>query len=239
MTRLKRFLLQALFIAASSTCITLALLTLLDHRLDLPAYLHFDLNVQAFVHSLSFPHLTRLMLAFTWLGSIKIFASALAIAIVYLLRRHGFHDAFLMGSAITGAFVLNESLKLHFHRMRPQVPWSIGDEHTFSFPSGHSLFSVVFYGMLAYCALHRDVSKRRIAGILVPPIIMPFCIGISRVYLGMHYPTDVAAGWFTGAVWLAAVIAIDLNWHRIMHPEDRLPRILQAPSEAQPSSPFA
>ena len=157
------------------------------------------------------------MLAFTWIGSIKIFATALAIALMYQIFRNGRHDAALLFLAITGAFLLNESLKLHFHRMRPQIPWSIGDEHTFSFPSGHSLFSVVFYGTLAWCSFHRrhnNLSTRRRFGVLTPAILMPFCIGLSRIYLGMHYPTDVLAGWLTGALWLTGVIGIDLLWHR-------------------------
>ncbi len=114
--------------------------------------------------------------------------------------------------------------------------WSIGDEHTFSFPSGHSLFAVVFYGTLAYCALHRRTSLRRQFGILAPAMVMPFCIGTSRIYLGMHYPTDVAAGWLTGALWLAAVVTIDLAWHTLLRPEKPMPTVGQVSS--QPRSPL-
>jgi len=217
MTQRLRFLLTALAIATLTTGITLLLLTLIDHRLDLPEVLRFDLGLQARIHSSASPPLTQIMLAFTWIGSIKIFATALAIAIVWLLFRDGLHDAVLLGTAITGAFILNQTLKVHFHRLRPQVPWSIGDEHTFSFPSGHSLFAVVFYGTLAWCALHRHTDTRRRFAILVPAILMMFSIGTSRIYLGMHYPTDVAAGWLTGTLWLSAVIAIDLRWHRLLH----------------------
>ncbi len=220
-----RLLLIALLTASLTTGLTLLLLTLLDHRLDLPSFLHFDLALQARIHALASPHLTRVMLAFTWLGSVKIFATALALAILYLLLRDSFHDSVLLGSAITGAFILNETLKLHFHRARPHVLWSIGDEHTFSFPSGHSLFAVVFYGTLAYCALHRQTSTRRQFGILTPAILMPLCIGASRVYLGMHYPTDVAAGWLTGTLWLTAVILIDLAWHRLIRPDTPTPSV--------------
>ncbi len=220
-----RLLLIAVLTASVTTSLTLLLLTLLDHRLDLPTLLHFDLTLQARIHALASPHITRAMLAFTWLGSVKIFASALALAIVYLLLRDSFHDSVLLGSAITGAFILNQTLKLHFHRARPHVPWSIGDEHTFSFPSGHSLFAVVFYGTLAYCALHRQTSTRRQLGILTPAMLMPVCIGTSRIYLGMHYPTDVAAGWLTGILWLTAVILIDLAWHRLIRPDAPTPSV--------------
>ncbi len=208
-----RFYLTSAAVGALSCAVILLLLTLMDQRLDRPEVLRFDLLMQDKIHGLTNPHLTRVMLALTWLGSIKIFATALAIAIVYLVRRDGRHAAALLGGAISGAFVLNEMLKEHFHRARPLVSWSIGDEHTFSFPSGHSLFAVVFYGTLAYVALHRRTSTRRRFGILLPAKLMPLGIGLSRIYLGMHYPTDVLAGFLTGALWLAAVVAIDRAWH--------------------------
>jgi undecaprenyl-diphosphatase len=212
-------LLTATLIALVCCVLILLVLTLLDHRLDLPAVQHFDLTLQARIHSFASPSLTRIMLALTWIGSIKIFLTALAVSILYRLLRHGRHDAILLAGSILGALVLNQTLKLHFHRLRPQVPWSIGDEHTFSFPSGHSLFSVVLYGALAWCALHRRTSPRRRLGVLTPAILMPLTIGLSRIYLGMHFPTDVLAGWLTGGLWLAAVISIDRLYHRQRHQE--------------------
>ncbi len=218
-----RLLLSAAGIATLTTAITLVFLTLLDRRLDLPSVLHFDLLWQARIHSLASPLLTHVMVAFTWIGSIKIFATALTIALIYLALRDGLHDAILLFTAIAGAFILNETLKLHFHRMRPQVPWSIGDEHTYSFPSGHSLSSVVFYGTLAWCAIHRRhgrLTPRRRMAILTPALVMPIFIGLSRIYLGMHYPTDVLAGWTTGALWLSAIVASDILHHRQHHQND-------------------
>ncbi len=209
-----RFYSTALLIIALSTGVTLLLLTLLHSRLGRPAFQRFDFAVQAWVHAWSNPWLTHVMLALTWVGAIKIFATALALSMVYLALRGDDHSAVLLGGAITSAFALNEALKQHFHRARPLVPWSIGDQHTFSFPSGHSLFSVVLYGTLAYIALHDAASVRRHITILVLAILMPLGIGISRIYLGMHYPTDVAAGWLTGALWLGAVLMIDRAWGR-------------------------
>ena len=207
-----RFFLAATLIGASDAALTLLLLTLLDHRLDRPPVRQFDLLAQARVHALTAPRLTPVMLALTSIGAIKIFATALALVLVYLVVRARRHEAALLGGAPAGAFALNETLKLHFHRLRPLVPWSLGDEHTFSFPSGHSLFSVVLYGTLAYIALRRPSSPRRRIGVLAPAILLPLGIGLSRIYLGMHFPTDVLAGWLTGALWLAAIIMIDHAW---------------------------
>ena len=211
------FWLSALAIACFGVAIAFVLLTLLDHQLDTAAVQRFDLGLQAWVHTFDTPHLTRVMLALTWIGSVRIFVTALLITMIYRLLRHGRHDVVLLLGAMTVAIILNETMKLHFHRARPTVPWSIGDEHTFSFPSGHSLFSVVFYGSLAWCALHRRTSPRRRVSIMIPTIVLPFAIGLSRIYLGMHYPTDVLAGWLTGGIWVCSVIAIDRLWHASRH----------------------
>ena len=116
----------------------------------------------------------------------------------------------MLAFAVVGAFLLNESLKLHFHRARPQVPWAIGDEHTYSFPSGHALFAAALYGTLCYVALaRRGTTRLRQVLVLVPACVLVAGIGLSRIYLGMHWPTDVLAGWFTGSLWLVTVMAID------------------------------
>lgn len=206
-----RFFATSLAILSLSVASTLLLLTLLHRQLSGTAVQHFDLLAQTRVHMMTNPLLTGFMLALTWLGAIKIFGPALACAVVWLALRGRGNEAALLGGGIAGAFILNETLKLHFHRPRPQVPWSIGDEHTFSFPSGHSLFAVVLYGTLAYLALRRSGRKRHRVWIVLPATLMPLSIGLSRIYLGMHYPTDVLAGWLAGAMWLGAIVAIDQN----------------------------
>ena len=224
--RLRLLLITAAALAASSALILLSL-TLLEHRLRAVGVQHFDRSVQARIHAMTNPALTDVMLALTWLGAIKIFASALALAVVVLAARGRHREAALLGGGIASAFVLNESLKLHFHRFRPQVPWSISDEHTFSFPSGHSLFAVVLYGTLAYLALGRGGSVWQRFGMVALAMLMPLGIGISRVYLGMHYPTDVLAGWLAGALWLAAIVTIAQTWPRLQS---------QPPFATQPST---
>ena len=200
------------FAATTAVALALFLLTLLHHLLSVPAIEHFDSTLQTAVHGLTTPSLTRLMLALTWLGAIKIFAPAMAAAVLWLAYRGRIHEAALLSGGIAGAFVLNEALKLHFHRPRPQLPWSIGDEHTFSYPSGHSLFAVVLYGTLAYLALRMPRRERRSLPVLLLAMLMPLSIGLSRIYLGMHYPTDVLAGWLAGDLWLAAIIIVDKTW---------------------------
>ena len=126
-----------------------------------------------------------------------------------LLAKGYRHSPAVLACAVTGALILNESFKLLFHRPRPIFPWSIGDEHTFSFPSGHSLFSVTLYGTLCWLALRHGTRWWQVVPVAVA---LPLAIGTSRIYLGEHYPTDVLAGWLCGALWTATVILIDRRW---------------------------
>ena len=207
-----RFFIAALLLTLLSALLCLGALTLLDHRLDSRAMQHFDSSIQAGVHHWTSPWLTRLMLTLTWIGSIKIFATSLTAVLIFLLLRRRHHAALLLGLTMVGAFTLNETLKLHFHRARPRVPWAIGDEHTFSFPSGHSLFSFVLYGTLSYLALRHATTLGRRISIMLPAMLLIVGIGISRIYLGMHFPSDVIAGYLTGAIWLYTVMALDTLW---------------------------
>jgi undecaprenyl-diphosphatase len=105
--------------------------------------------------------------------------------------------------AIGGAEVLDQLLKLLFHRARPATFFGLPEPMSYSFPSGHALVSFAFFGALAVF-----VSPRRwwyaIAAAL--PIA---AIGYSRIYLGMHYPSDVLGGWVAAAIWL-----FSLSWAR-------------------------
>lgn len=214
MSQRSRFAILALLLTILGALACLGALTMLDHKLDTPSLRHFDLSLQTRIHEWASPSLTRCMLALTWIGSIKIFATSLAVVLLFLLQRKRHHAVVLLALTMLGAFALNETLKLHFHRPRPHVLWSIGDEHTFSFPSGHSLFSLVLYGTLSYLALHHAATLTRRLSILAPAILLILGIGLSRIYLGMHFPSDVLAGYVTGALWLGTIIAIDSAWHR-------------------------
>lgn len=209
--RVRLFVTALLFVFVSALA-SLLLLTLLNNHLEDPGLHHLDLATQTRVHSWTKPGLAEAMLALTWIGSIKIFASALALVLIAFLYWRKFHAAILLTASIIGAFILNETLKVHFHRTRPHVPWAIGDEHTFSFPSGHSLFAIALYGTLAYLALLRPTSVFRRLAILLPALLLVCGIGLSRIYLGMHYPSDVAAGFLVGSLWFTAIVAVDRAW---------------------------
>jgi len=210
----------------------------------LPHLASFDSQVQAGVHSWTSPPLTALMLALTGIGGITTFATAAGVVTLLLIYRRRHHMAIVLGVSLTAAFVLNEALKLHFHRTRPSVPWRIGFEPTFSFPSGHALFATILYGTLAWLSLHPAMSFRRRVEVLGPALLLPLSIGLSRIYLGMHFPTDVLGGYLAGLAWLAGLITADRVWRAhtaaerpIHNRKARLAAARQLDERTQPSLP--
>lgn len=213
MTKLRQAL-TTVAVPVGTTALTLLVLTMVDRSLGMNTVHQSDTALQLQVHHWTSPSLTLLMLALTAIGSIKVFLTVASVACLGLYLRGRAPMAYLLAGALAGALVLNETLKLHFHRARPVVPWSIGDEPTFSFPSGHSLFAMVLYGMLAILTMRGEVSAGRRLLILLAAATFILGIGVSRVYLGMHYPTDVCAGYLTGALWLVAVLGMERIWSR-------------------------
>jgi undecaprenyl-diphosphatase len=169
--------------------------------------LEFDSSVRAAVHACASPLLTRLMFAISFLGSGGLIASAL---VSFALFRHfEWHRAAVwLAVTLAGATVLDLTLKFAFHRPRP-VPFFGPIPRTYSFPSGHSLFSFCFYGVLAGLLAGRVQSASLRVLIWLVAALLVLAIGLSRIYLGVHYPSDVIAGYLTGTIWTATMIALD------------------------------
>lgn len=110
---------------------------------------------------------------------------------------------------MAGAAVLNSTLKMIFARERPEPFFGILRPESYSFPSGHALFSFCFYGVVAavITARIRQTSKR--IAVWVTASVLVLLIGLSRIYLGVHYPSDVVAGYVAAFVWLVVVASAD------------------------------
>ena len=173
-------------------------------------------------------------LAVTWFGNnttLWAFVVLTALGLV-LARRYWSAFRVVFASGLGGLVVLG--LKVLFARDRPleQVVTATG----YSLPSGHAFASTVFYGMLVYLAfrLTERAWARALAVTLGAVVIV--AVGLSRVYLNVHYPTDVVAGWLSGGAWLvASLLLIDLVETRTRsRTEEREDRARPSDAEPQP-----
>jgi len=137
----------------------------------------------------------------TALGGVAVLTLVTAIAAGFLALDGKRHMAFFVCASVLGGQAAGTILKDVFHRPRPElVPYSVYVSGA-SFPSGHSMMSAVTYLTLG-ALLARSQERRRIkAYFLLVAMLLTFAVGVTRVYLGVHWPTDVLAGWTAGAVW--------------------------------------
>jgi membrane-associated phospholipid phosphatase len=132
----------------------------------------------------------------TFFGSIWFFVPV-SLLTPYILQRRGFERyAIELLISMGGGFALNQLLKFCFHRARPAT--ALISQLGLSFPSGHAMMSMAFYGCLAWLA----VQYGRRWGVGAALVVFCLLIGLTRVYLHVHYPTDVVAGFAAGAAWL-------------------------------------
>ena len=131
------------------------------------------------------------------------------IAVVgYLLLAGKCAAAWLMLAAVVGGTGLNDLLKFAFARPRPELAGPAARVFTSSFPSGHAALSAITYLTLGAFLARTQASRPTRIYFLSLALILTFIVGVSRVYLGVHYPTDVLAGWCIGAAWAMACWAV-------------------------------
>ena len=174
----------------------------------------FDLRLANWLHGHATEPLTEFFEAATALGNGVVLAAVTAVAAYLLLRRRQHAEALLMALAFVGAEILSYSLKLGFRRDRPFFTDPLASESTFSFPSGHATVSLAVYGALSVVLTRRLRGRARVA-CLAAAVLLVSLIGFSRLYLGVHFLTDVLAGFSAGMAWLAlCVVALDLHQRR-------------------------
>ena len=158
-----------------------------------------DLAIREAVHGHAFPALTFAMRVLTWAGSAAVLLPLTVLLVWRWMREGRRRRALLFVTMIIGAELLEQVLKLVFARPRPVPFFDLAAPVGYSFPSGHALVSCCFYGALAALAHGREALAWVAAALLVA------LIGFSRVYLGVHYPSDVVAGYAAAVVWVLAV----------------------------------
>jgi undecaprenyl-diphosphatase len=159
--------------------------------------------------------LTLGMREITALGSIPVLGLLTLLALGYLLLDQRWRALGLLLLSLPGGLLLNTVLKHGFDRPRPELVARLMDVQTASFPSGHAMLSAV--GFLTLGALLASGSRRRRhrTYILSMAVLLTLLVGVSRVWLGVHWPTDVLAGWCLGAAWAMACWLLLRKWpHR-------------------------
>ncbi len=174
------------------------------------AAIPFDTSVRGWVHLHSSAGLTAVMRAMSFLGEPGSLMLLSGVAVLLLLHAARWpRAASLFIVTMLGGFVLDSSLKGMFHRLRPESFFHTPLPHSYSFPSGHALFSVCFWGVLAALASARVRRTGLRVAIWAAAALIAGLIGYSRIYLGVHYPSDVLAGYSAAVVWVAAVASAD------------------------------
>jgi undecaprenyl-diphosphatase len=173
----------------------------------------FDDFVRSGVHHFASPGLTRTFELITRLGGPSVLAPLGVAAVAIFLLRGWRRGAMLLGVAMAGAGVLEGTLKLAFHRARPAAFFDYPLPRSYSFPSGHALFAFCFFATVAALAAPRVKPPALRVLLWTAAIVIVLLIGVSRIYLGVHYPSDVAAGYSAGLLWVAVVSTGDRVAH--------------------------
>lgn len=130
----------------------------------------------------------------------------------------GWLTAALIGISVGGGSLLSTWLKLAFDRQRPELALHAVAAASASFPSGHAMLSAVTYLTVGGLIMRTHASAAAKLYVFAVAMLLTVAIGVSRVYLGVHWPTDVLAGWCAGAAWALLFVLIDVwleRWRNI------------------------
>ena len=173
--------------------------------------LPFDEPILRWFHAHATPARDRWVAALTKFGGPMpmpmVVCEVVAVAALLVFRKR--REAEFLAIAGGGAALLNVIAKLIFSRQRPQLWETIVTEKSFSFPSGHSIGSMSFAAALTLLAWR----TRWRWPVAIGAMFFAITIGLTRLYLGVHYPSDVAAGWCAALVWVGGVYTIQ-RWRR-------------------------
>lgn len=166
-----------------------------------------DTFISHIIYSFRTPALTEVMHFFSFIGGEFVVFASIFVTIVLIVKGY-WRDAAGFSFAIFMGYVLNTVIKFFLKVPRPTIdPLYI--ETFYSFPSGHSMNAFIFYASLSYLVFHFTRKKRLTMSVASISTLLIFCVGFSRVYLGVHYPTDVIAGYIAGFWWFVTVILLD------------------------------
>lgn len=166
----------------------------------------FDTSIREWMYSIRNPELTAVLKVITYMGNWQ--TITLLCIVLLLISKTRFHYGIPVSIGAIFVTLLNKVIKMIFQRPRPDEAFRLIQEGGYSFTSGHSITSMVVFGLLIYL-VRKYVKDRKKADILTFLLGIPWIfIGLSRIYMGVHYPSDVLAGWALGAAILIIIISL-------------------------------
>jgi membrane-associated phospholipid phosphatase len=174
----------------------------------------FDDAVRMTVYGVASPRATTVLHAVTQLGSPLFLLPMTIICALVFLHRRRIRGAILLAATMLGVTLLNQILKSIFQRPRPLPFFGLTMPASYSFPSGHSLAAFCFYGALAALLTARMRSRGLSALVWAAALVIIVAVGFSRLYLGVHYLSDIVGGYATGFVWVLTVASADRVFRR-------------------------
>jgi undecaprenyl-diphosphatase len=174
----------------------------------------FDETVRQAINQTATPALTKLMVFVSFIGSPIFFVCLGIVILIIFLRLRWRRAAVLFVITMAGEIVLDLTLKGFYRRARPDPFFDYALPASYSFPSGHALGSFCFYGILAWLVTARLENRRIRIVIRLAAAIVIFLMGFSRIYLGVHYPSDVVGGYLAALVWTMTVALGDFFFNR-------------------------
>ena len=167
----------------------------------------FDVAILKWLHEHQHPLLTNVMVEVTYLGTGTVVMMIVGIVAMFLWHTEHKHSARLLLAATAGNILLNGALKLVYHRARPTVfEWQTTAVSS-SFPSGHAMSATVVYGTVAYLCMRLQRHRWSRVLTLLAAVTLILLICLTRLYLGVHYPSDVIGGIIVGLGWAAFCMA--------------------------------
>ena len=165
-----------------------------------------DLRVMSLLQVLRSPTFDRVMLFVTYLGNWQLVFSGAALVAIYLAFSNRWASVVALAASLLGGEVLVWVGKYLFARPRPDLANALISAHGPSFPSGHAFVAFSFYGLVAWLVAERASTRPRQAIVFGVTLFGIAALGFSRIYLGVHWPSDVLASFALGACWLTIIV---------------------------------
>jgi membrane-associated phospholipid phosphatase len=185
-----------------------------------PAIAAFDVQLNVIIQSWRLPALTALFSAATWSGGTLAVTALVLVAVAVLVWRCDHREALVVALVVASGTALGAIAKRVTERPRPPATLALMELPTsYSFPSGHTLAALLLWTVIAFAVLRVARSTWARALAVLGGLVLAVLVGTSRVYLGVHWPSDVLASWLLGVAWLGLTLGGFLTWERAVGAE--------------------